>query len=82
MIVLKDRSALVKACVTHVRKTTVRVWNLRYGRPISQRTSVQWNQCSVGLPRQLNGLTGYSYSRRLAVLGLESLELRIDSTRT
>jgi len=50
---------------------------LAHGRPISPRTSV----CKVEsvqrrFTKRLNGLTGYSYSRWLAVLGLESLELR------
>jgi len=66
-------TALVKAYLTYV-KPLLRVWNLHYGHPISQRTSAKWNQCSVVLPR-LNGLTGYSYSRRFAILRLESLEL-------
>ena len=44
---------------------------------VSQRTSF----CKVEsvqrrFTKRLNGLTGYSYSRRLAILGLESLELR------
>jgi len=67
----KDHSALVKAYVTYVRPL------LEYG-TCTWSSYQSENICKVEsaqrrFTKTLNGLTGYSYSRRLAILGLESL---------
>ena len=69
----KDRSAIDKACVTYVRPLLEYsyIWSPYQSENICTVESVQRR-----FTKTLNGLTGYSYSRRLAILGLESLKLR------